>query len=169
MQSHTSSLRAVIGSRVAIVMLGGAMFAGCAAQPSTPGALTSATTQPTTAPVQLNQLDKLLSQAQSFVTMLGGTLQTAAAAAQDPVLRAAASAIPYGSLALGILGVVAAVVKQTQATTATQQQQQTQKALTQVVSAMDAAIPSPTPEQQSKIAGVLDTDVKAQVAAARAS
>ena len=141
---------------------------GCATQPAAPVGVS--TTQPTGVPpqaAQVNQLDGVLKQAQSIVTVLGSTIATAAVVAQDPAMQALAAAIPYGSLAVGVLGVVAAVIKHAQAASATQQQQQTQKALTQVVGALDAALPNPTPEQQSKIASVLDTDVKAKVAAAR--
>ena len=133
------------------------------------------TTLPTNDPVraalepQLKKLDEIISKAQSYLPALDGAIQSARAGQIDPSLQQALGAIPYGSLALAFISVIFGVIKHVQAGNLIGQQQQTQKAFQQIVSAMDAALPSPTPEQKAKVDGVLDTDVKAKVAAARAA
>jgi hypothetical protein len=87
----------------------------------------------------------------------------------DPNLAAAVSAIPYGSLALGVAGLIWATMKHVQAGKVVDEHTQMQQAFKQVVGALDAALPEPTAAQKTAIAGELDADVKARVAAARAS
>jgi len=118
---------------------------------------------------QLKKLDEIITKAQSYLPALDGAIQSARSGQIDPSLQQAVSAIPYGSLALAFFSVIFGVVKHVQAGNLVGQQQQTQKAFQQIVSAMDAALPSPTPEQKAKVDGVLDTDVKAKVASVRAS
>ena len=116
---------------------------------------------------QLKKLDEIITKAQSYLPALDGAIQSARSGQIDPSLQQAVSAIPYGSLALAFISVIFGVVKHVQAGNLVGQQQQTQKAFAQVVSALDAALPSPTPEQKAKVDGVLDSDVKARVAAVR--
>jgi hypothetical protein len=117
---------------------------------------------------ELGQLQTIISQVQAYLPAINAAIQAAGSGQVDPVVQQAAAVIPYGSLALAAISIVFAVVKHVQAGNLTQQQQQTQKAFEQIVTALDAALPAPTPEQQAKVSGVLDTDVKAKVAAARA-
>lgn len=118
---------------------------------------------------QLKKLDEIISKAQAYLPALNGAIQSARSGQIDPSLQQALGAIPYGSLALALFSVIFGVVKHVQAGNLIGQQQQTQKAFQQIVSAMDAALPNPSPEQKAKVDGVLDTDVKAKVAAARAA
>ena len=118
---------------------------------------------------QLQKLDEIVSKAQAYVPVLDAAIKSAQGGQIDPSLQQAVSVIPYGSLAVAVIGVIFGIIKHIQAGSLIDQQQQTQKAFEQVVSAMDAALPTPSPEQQAKVAGVLDTDVKAKVAAARAA
>ena len=76
--------------------------------------------------------------------------------------------MPYGSLVLAAVGLVWGTIKHIQASATLEQHAQTQQAFQQVVGALDAAVPEPTEAQKSAIAGALDADVKARVAAARA-
>ena len=116
---------------------------------------------------QLAALDKIVTQAQSYLPAIDAALKSAQSGQIDPSLQQAVAAIPYGSLALALVGVVFGAVKHVKAGTLVDQQQQTQKAFEQVVTALDAALPTPTPDQQAKLEGVLDTDVKAKIAAVR--
>jgi len=118
---------------------------------------------------ELDQLDQIVAKAQAFLPALDAAIKSTQAASIDPTLQQAAGAIPYGSLALAAITLVFGVVKHLQAGNLVGQQQQTQKAFEQVLAAMDAAIPAPTPEQKAKVDAVLDTDVKAKVAAARSA
>ena len=191
MHSHTSvrSIQAVL-----ILFAGTSLLIGCTAQDlqtlqqahdqavSTLGQAQAAekqisqqvTTLPATDPVRealepkLDQLDQIIKQIQSYVPVLNATIASAGTGQIDPVVQQAAAAIPYGSLALAVIAVVFGVIKHVQAGTLSAEGQQTQKAFQQLVDAMHAAIPSPSPEQQAKVDSVLDTDVKAKVAAARA-
>jgi hypothetical protein len=103
------------------------------------------------------------------VPLLDAAIKSAGTGQIDPALQQAVAAIPYGSLALAVIALIFGIVKHIQAGTLSTRGQQTQKAFEQVVGALDAALPSPTPDQQSKVDAVLDTDVKAKVAAARAA
>lgn len=118
---------------------------------------------------QLNKLDQIIAKAQAYLPVIDAAMKSASSGQIDPSLQQAVSVIPYGSLALAFVSVAFGVIKHVQATNLVGQQQQTQKAFTQVVSAIDAVLPSPTPEQQAKVDGVLDTDVKAKVAAVRSA
>ena len=118
---------------------------------------------------QLQKLDQIIAKAQSFLPLVDAAMNSARTGQLDPSLQQAVSVIPYGSLALAFVGVIFGVIKHVQAGNLVDQQQQTQKAFEQIVSAMDAVLPNPTPEQKAKVDAVLDTDVKAQVAAAKAT
>jgi hypothetical protein len=117
---------------------------------------------------ELQQIEGIISQVQASLPAINAAIQAAGSGQADPAIQQAAAAIPYGSLVLAGISLVLAVVKHIQAGNLTQAQQQTQKAFEQIVTALDAVIPNPTPEQQSKVDAALDTDVKAKVAAARA-
>jgi hypothetical protein len=117
---------------------------------------------------RLDQLNQVIAQVQAYVPVLDAAIKSAGTGQIDPTLQQAVAAIPYGSLALAVVALIFGIIKHIQAGTLSQQGQQTQKAFEQVVGAMDAALPAPTPDQQSKVDAVLDTDVKAKVAAARA-
>jgi hypothetical protein len=118
---------------------------------------------------QLAKLDQIITKAQSFLPVLDAGIKSAQTGQLDPSLQQAVSVIPYGSLALAAVGVIFGVIKHVQAGNLVDQNDQTQKAFQQVVSALDTIVPNPTPEQQTKVDAVLDTDVKAKVAAARTS
>lgn len=128
------------------------------------------TTQPSDASAkqELQQIQTIISQVQSELPAVSAAIQSASSGAVDPAIQQAAAAIPYGSLALAAISLIVAVVKHIQAGNLTQQVQAAQKAFQQIVTAMDAVVPNPTAEQQSKVDAVLDSDVKAKVAAARA-
>jgi len=133
------------------------------------------TTLPANDPVRqalqpkLDQLNQVIVQIQAYVPLLDAAIKSVGTGQIDPTLQQAVSAIPYGSLALAVVALIFGIVKHIQAGTLSTQGQQAQKAFEQVVGALDAALPSPTPDQQSKVDAVLDTDVKAKVAAARAA
>jgi hypothetical protein len=118
---------------------------------------------------QLAKLDQIITKAQAFLPLLDAGIKSAQTGQLDPSLQQAVSVIPYGSLALATVGVIFGIIKHVQAGNLVDQNDQTQKAFQQVVSALDAIVPNPTPEQQTKVDAVLDTDVKAKVAAARTS
>jgi hypothetical protein len=118
---------------------------------------------------QLARLDQIISKAQSFLPLLDAGIKSAQSGQLDPSLQQAVSVIPYGSLALALVGVIFGIIKHVQAGNLVDQNDQAQKAFQQVVSALDALVPNPTPEQQSKVEAVLDPDVKAKVAAVRTS
>jgi len=118
---------------------------------------------------QLAKLDQIITKAQSFLPLLDAGIKSAQSGQLDPSLQQAASVIPYGSLALALVGVIFGIIKHVQAGNLVDQNDQTNKAFQQVVSALDAIVPNPTPEQQTKVDSVLDGDVKAKVAAARTS
>jgi hypothetical protein len=116
---------------------------------------------------KLEKLDALITQIQTYVPVLDGAIRSLGTGQVDPTLQQAAAVIPYGSLALAVIGVVFGVIKHVQAGNLTDQEAQSQKAFEQIVSALDAALPVPTPEQKAAVDAVLDTDVKAKVAAVR--
>jgi high-affinity Fe2+/Pb2+ permease len=116
---------------------------------------------------KLEKLDALITQIQTYVPVLDGAIRSLGTGQPDPALQQAAAVIPYGSLALALIGVVFGVIKHVQAGNLSDQEAQTQKAFEQIVSALDAALPTPTPEQKAAVDAVLDTDVKAKVAAVR--
>lgn len=118
---------------------------------------------------QITRLDAIISRGEQFLPVLDGAVKSAQSGQMDPTLAATASAIPYGSLALAVVGLVWGVVKHVQAGNALGQQQTFQQAFEQVVDALDSAVPEPTPAQQAAIAGALDANVKARVAAVRAT
>ena len=132
------------------------------------------TTRPADDPVrqqlqpELTQIQGIISQVQAYLPALNAAIQSASSGQVDPAVQQVATAIPYGSLALAAISLVIAVVKHIQTGNLSGQVQQTQKAFEQIVTALDAVIPAPTAEQQAKVDAVLDTDVKAKVAAARA-
>jgi hypothetical protein len=66
-----------------------------------------------------------------------------------------------------VVGLVFGIVKHVQNGNLVSKTADAEKAFEQIIGAMDAALPSPTPDQQAKVNAVLDTDVKAKVAAAR--
>ncbi len=117
---------------------------------------------------KLAELDSAIARGEQYLPVVDGAIQSAQSGQIDPAVSAAVSAVPYGSLALAAIGLVWATVKHVQASSALEQHAKTQLALKQVVSALDAAVPEPTPAQNGAIAGVLDADVKARVAAVRA-
>lgn len=131
------------------------------------------TTMPATDPqytrleTELNQLDAIVAKAQAYAPLVSAAVQSQTTQTIDPTLQQAIAALPYGSIALAVLSVVFALVKHVQAGQLVNQQQQTQKAFEQVVGALDAAMPEPTADQQAKVAAVLDSDVKAKIAALR--
>ena len=118
---------------------------------------------------QLARLDQIITKAQSFLPLLDAGIKSAQSGQLDPSLQQAVSVIPYGSLAVAAVGVVFGIIKHVQAGNLVNQNDQAQKAFQQVVSALDTIVPNPTPEQQTKVDAVLDTDVKAKVAAVRTS
>ena len=87
----------------------------------------------------------------------------------DPTVQAAVAAVPYGSLALAVAGIVWGLAKHVQAGKILTEGQQVQTAFAQVVKALDSALPQPTDQQKAAIASVLDTDAKARAAAVRAT
>ena len=119
---------------------------------------------------QLQKLEDIITKAQAALPQLDAAIKSVRSGQPvDPSVQQAVSAIPYGSLALAAASLIFGVVKHVQAGNLVDQQEQTQKAFEQVVAALDAAFPNPTPEQQAKLSGVLDSDVKARVAVARAA
>ena len=118
---------------------------------------------------QLAQLDALIARGQQYVPLADAAIQSVQEGQIDPNLQAAASAIPYGSLTLAVIGLIWGIVKHVQTGNLVDEQGQMQLAFKQVVSALDAALPEPTAVQKTAIAGELDADVKARVAAVRAS
>lgn len=182
-------------SRVLPVVLLATLLAGCTAQDlqnlqqardQTAAALQQAqaahdqiqqqlTTLPANDPVrqqlapQLDKLNQIISKAQAFLPLLDAGIKSAQGGPIDPSVQQAVGVIPYGSLALAAFGVIFGLIKHVQASNLVNQSGQTQKAFQQVVAALDAIVPNPTPEQQTKVDAVLDSDVKAQVAAARTS
>lgn len=116
---------------------------------------------------QLQKLDQIITRAESYLPALDGAIKSAQSGQIDPSVQQAVSAIPYGSLILAFVGVIFGIIKHIQAGNLVDSQQQSQKALQQVVAALDAALPNPTPEQKAKVDAVLDSDVKAKVAAVR--
>lgn len=116
---------------------------------------------------QLNQLDQIISTAQTALPKLDAAAAATAQPAIDPAIVQAAGAIPYGSLAVAVIGLIFGIVKHIQNGNLVEKTQDAEKAFEQVVGALDAALPSPTPDQQAKVNAVLDSDVKAKVAAVR--
>jgi hypothetical protein len=118
---------------------------------------------------QLARLDAIIARGQQYVPLADAAIQSVQDGPIDPNLQAAASAIPYGSLTLAVIGLIWGIVKHVQAGNLVDEHVQMQQAFKQVVSALDAALPGPTAIQKTAIAGELDADVKARVAAVRAS
>ncbi len=119
---------------------------------------------------QLDKLDQFINQAQSQLPKLDAAIKAAQTPPQplDPTLQQTLSAIPYGSIAVAILGLSFATLKHLQSANLLTQYQQSQKAFQQIVQALDSILPTPTPDQQLKLNAALDTDVKAKLAATRA-
>ena len=116
---------------------------------------------------EIDQLDQIITKADSYLPLLDAAIRSSQSQPIDPQVQQAVSAIPYGSLALAAIGVIFGIIKHVQAGNLIGQQQQVEKAFTQLVSAIDTALPVPTADQKSKMDSVLDADVKAKVAAAR--
>ena len=85
----------------------------------------------------------------------------------DPGLQSAAATIPYGSLALAAIGIAWGIAKHVQAGKTLAEGQQVQAAFTQMVKALDVALPQPTELQKAAIAGALDRNARARAAAVR--
>lgn len=118
---------------------------------------------------RLAQLHEAITRGEQYLPVVDGAIQSAQSRQIDPSLTTAASAVPYGSLVLAAVGLVWGTIKHIQASGALEQHAQTQQAFQQVVGALDAALPEPSAAQKTAIAGALDADVKAKVAAARAT
>lgn len=116
---------------------------------------------------QLAKLDGAVGRLQASLPLLDAAIKSAGAGQLDPSVQQAVAAIPYGSLGLAAFALVFGAVKHVQAGTLTSRCEQAQKAFDQIVSALDAALPSPTAEQKIKIEAALDTDVKSKLAVAR--
>jgi hypothetical protein len=116
---------------------------------------------------QLNQLDQIISTVQTALPKLDAAAAATTQPAIDPAIVQAAGAIPYGSLAVAVVGLIFGIVKHIQNGNLVEKTADAEKAFEQVVGALDAALPSPTPDQQAKVNAVLDSDVKAKVAAVR--
>lgn len=180
--------------RLLLMALCGTML-GCAAQDlarlqtvrdQTTSAITQATQEETTLKQQLAalpandsvrktiepelaKLDAMIARGQQYLPVIDGAISSAQAGQIDPTLQTAVAAIPYGSLALGVVGVVWGLIKHLQAGKTAEEGQQVQSAFAQMVQALDAALPQPTAQQTAAISGVLDSSVKARAAAVRAS
>ena len=114
---------------------------------------------------QLDRLDQFITSIQQELPKLDAALQSAKTASQppDPTLTQAVSAIPYGSLALALLGLTIGVGKHVQASNLLSKHQQSQKAFTQIVEALDSLLPSPpTPAQQATITAALASTTNPQ-------
>jgi hypothetical protein len=137
------------------------------------GIVSKLSTMPSTDPArtnlqsQLDKLDQLIAATQASLPKLDAAAKDPAPAPIDPAITQAAGAIPYGTLVVAVVGLVFGVVKHVQNGTLVDKQQEAEKAFEQIVGALDAALPSPTPDQQARVNAVLDTDVKAKVAAVR--
>jgi hypothetical protein len=116
---------------------------------------------------QLNQLDQLIASTQASLPKLDAAARATTQPAIDPAISAAAGAIPYGSLAVAVISLIFGIIKHVQNGSLVDQQQDAEKAFGQIVGALDAALPNPTPDQQAKVNSVLDSDVKAKVATVR--
>jgi hypothetical protein len=117
---------------------------------------------------EIDQLDQVITKADAYLPLLDAAIRSAQSQPIDPQIQQAVSVIPYGSLAVALIGIVFGVIKHVQANNLVDQQQQVQKAFDQLVTAIDTALPAPTADQKSKMETVLDADVKAKVAASRA-
>jgi hypothetical protein len=116
---------------------------------------------------EIDQLDQIITRADSYLPLLDAAIRTAQSQPIDPQTQQAVSVIPYGSLALAVISIIFGIIKHVQAGNLIDQQQQVDKAFTQLVAAVDTALPVPTADQKAKMDSVLDADVKAKVAAAR--
>jgi hypothetical protein len=116
---------------------------------------------------EIDRLDQIITKADSYLPLLDAAIRSAQSQPVDPTIQQAVSTIPYGTLAVALIGVIFGVVKHFQAGTLIDREQNTQKAFQQLVAAIDTALPAPTPDQKSKMDSVLDADVKARLAAAR--
>jgi hypothetical protein len=189
MQSHQFHL-----IRILPILLAGLLPAGCAAQDQQQlqaatdqanATLTQAkveqaalqkqlTTLPADDPTrkqlepQLARLEQVIAQIQSALPLLDAAIKSTGTGQIDPSVQQAVSAIPYGTVALALASILFGIIKHVQAANLSQQEQQSQKAFAQIVTALDTALPAPTAEQQAKVEGALDSDVKAKLAAARA-
>jgi hypothetical protein len=117
---------------------------------------------------EIDQLDQIITRADSYLPLLDAAIRSAQSQPIDPTVQQAVSTIPYGTLAVALIGVVFGVVRHLQANSLVDKEQNTQRAFEQLVAAVDTALPTPTADQKSKMDSVLDADVKAKVAAARA-
>ncbi len=118
---------------------------------------------------ELAKLDALIARGQQYLPVIDGAINSAQAGQIDPALQTAVAAIPYGSLALGVAGIIWGLIKHFQAGETAKEGQQVQSAFAQMVQALDAALPQPTAQQTAAISGVLDSDVKTRAAMVRAS
>jgi hypothetical protein len=116
---------------------------------------------------QLNELDQIVATAQTSLPKLDAAAAATTQPAIDRAIVQAASAIPYGSLAVAVVGLIFGIVKHVQNGNLVEKTEDAEKAFEQVVDALDAALPTPTADQQAKVNAVLDSDVKAKVAAVR--
>ena len=145
------------------------------AQATRTAVATKLSTMPATDParptlqIQLDKLDQLISQTQQSLPAFDAAAKSSNQPAIDPAIVQAAGVVPYGSLAVALLGLLFGVIKQVQNGNLVDKQQNAEKAFEQIVGALDAALPTPTPDQQARVNAVLDTDVKAKVAAVRTS
>ena len=103
---------------------------------------------------QLNQLDQIISAAQTSLPKLDAAAAATTQPVIDPAIVQAAGAIPYGSLAVAVIGLIFGIVKHIQNGNLVEKTDDAEKAFEQVVGALDAALPSPTPEQQAKVNAV---------------
>lgn len=117
---------------------------------------------------ELVKLDALIARGQQYLPVIDGAISSARAGQIDPNLQTAVAAIPYGSLALGVVGIAWGLIKHLQAGKTAEEGQQVQSAFAQMVQALDAALPQPNAQQTAAVASVLDSDVKARAAVVRA-
>jgi len=120
---------------------------------------------------QLAKLDAVINQMQTVLPAIDAAIKTVngSGGAIDPGVQQAVSVIPYGSLALAALALVFGAIKHVQAGNLSDRATQAQKSFEQIVTALDAVLPNPTPDQQLKVEAALDTDVKTKLAATRSA
>lgn len=122
---------------------------------------------------QLDRLDQLIAKTQAYLPLLEAAAQSMQSQPIDPALAQALAAVPYGSLALALLGITVGAAKHLQSARLLAQHQQSQKAFDQIVQALAAPFPAatptpPAPDQQAQLTAALTPEVKAQLAAAKA-
>ena len=109
---------------------------------------------------QLDRLDQFISTLQQQIPKLDAAIKSSQSTPQpiDPTLQQSLSTIPYGSLAVALLGLTFGVIKHVQASNLLSKHQQSQQAFTQIVQALDSLLPkSPTPDQQATLTAALTT------------